>query len=123
MFLGLAVIYAVEVVLLYPALYPKKPEVGTWPKIFGAAGDIIALAVLFFSVAVDRYSPEHYVRSYFSKAARDPGHRGWSEVMIREHLLDYHAKLKMLTRNVLTSEIGAALLAVSTILAVIGDFV
>ena len=120
-FLGLALIYAVEVALLYPVLYSKKPEVGTWPKILGASGDVLAFAVLLFSMAVDRYSDEHYVKAYSAQAKKD--HLDWSEALIREHLLDYHAKLQMLTRNILTTEVGAALLAISTTATVIGDFV
>ena len=127
--LGLSII----LVLLYSVslglyLYYAGKSVGSLTpadlmKIFGIDGNGLAVGILMFSLAVEGYSQKTYVDTYLTKARNLPEYKDKEEEEIRNILKNFHGILKITTSNILKTNVGATLVALSTIVKFIGDFV
>jgi len=91
-------------------------------KIFGIDGNALAVGILIFSLAVDRYSQKTYVDTYLTKARNLAAYKDTEEEKIRDILRNFHGVLRMTTSNILKTNVGATLVALSTIVKFIGDF-
>jgi hypothetical protein len=87
----------------------------------GLIADVLALGVLLVSISIDRYPKETYVSSYFDKARLIEAYTRLSKEDLVTILSNFHGDLKATTQNVLASDVGAALIAISTLLTLIGD--
>lgn len=90
-------------------------------KVVGLVGDGIALVVLVVSSMVQRASQDGYVKAY-TKAARKV-YPSYSDAQLKQALEELFGNMKDRTGNVLKLDVGSILLAVSTVLALVGGLI
>ena len=121
--IALVALYA-AIVAVYAASanFSGKPTIAivkSLLKVLGLIGDSFAVSLLIFSICVDRYSQNTYLARFTERAEK--ANPNMSPADVKQMLQVNHGELKNSTNNVLKSDVGATLLAISTVLALIGD--
>jgi hypothetical protein len=125
---GLFVIWAVGVLIgwnVYILLGGPTPSLLT---IIGNVSYCLAVGVLGISIWVGMYSKKQYLDNYRARAkklyANQQEQQPPPEAYVLDLILsDFHGVLKSKTSKVLTSDVGATLIAVGAILNFVGVFV
>lgn len=94
---------------------------GSVLKVAGLVGDGLGAGVLVISRMIYRYSLEKYLDTFMPRARNIPEYQGKSPVVLRMILEDFYGTMKTSTQNVLRTDVGALLVAISTFLALVGD--
>lgn len=89
-------------------------------KVFGIVGDGVAVVLLLLSTSVDWWSKQRYFDRFLQPARKlYPNIRDDQVKMV---LGDFHGVLRGSARDALQAKIGGTMLAFSTFLAIVGDF-
>ena len=118
------VIVVISSIFLLHAEEPLSTLVGGFLKVFGTVGDGLAVGVLILTnLIIKPYTQAEYINTYLPIAKQIPEYHSLSDDELRTLLRTFYGDLTTSTNNILKSDFGATLLAVSTVLAFIGDFI
>ena len=87
-------------------------------QILGIGGDMLSVGMLVLSNLVKHYPLKEYKASYEAKAKLL--HPNDTPDELQRRLEDYHGYLQSTSSNILTTEVGGTLTAISTTLGLIG---
>jgi hypothetical protein len=118
------VIVVISSIFVLHADEPSSTIVGDFLKVFGTVGDGLAVGVLILTnFIIKPYTEAEYIKTYLPIAKQIPEYHSRSDDELRTLLGTFYGDLTKSTSNILTSDFGATLIAISTVLAFIGDFI